>query len=155
MFAVTYLYHSHNPLSTHPPPLLPFSLFHIQPIIAVADGSLTCSQHAPFPAHVSAAEWVTWADSRWCSLGRWGPLCLLSPLPAQSIIILLRSPLPQDHWRYSGPPSSVPSFTLLAGEGRGGSGGGGVSGLSLGLFIKGASGCSLTCSLDGEPWGSS
>lgn len=94
--------------SLHSPP----SLFHIQPIITLADGSLTCSQHAPFPAHVSAVEWVTWADSRWCSLGGWAPVCLLSPLPAQSIIILLCSPLPQDHWRYSGPPSYVPSFTL-------------------------------------------
>lgn len=40
---------------------------------------------------------------------------------------------------------------------RGGVGewGGDVSVLSLGLFIQGASGSSLTCSLDREPWGSS
>lgn len=146
MFAVTYLHYFHNP-SPHP-------LYHIQPIIAVADGSLTCSQHAPFSAHVSTVEWVTWADSRWCSLGGWDSVCLLSPLPAQYIFILLRSPLPQDQWRYSGPLllcHHLPYMWMDRQTDRRRD----VSVLSLELFIQGTSGCSLTCSWDGEPWGSS
>lgn len=93
---------------------------------------LLCSQHPPLHAHVSTVEWVTWTDSRWCSLGKWGLISLLSPLFMQSIIILLLCLLPEDHWRDSGPPSSVPSFTFVQGN---------VSLLSLGLFMQGASCC--------------
>lgn len=114
------------------PSSLSVSLFHIQPIIVVPDGNLMCSQCAPLHAHVSAVEWVTWTDSRWCSLGMWGLICPFSPLSMQSIIILLLCLLPQDHWRDSRPPSSVPSFTFVQGN---------VSVLSLGLFIQGARGC--------------
>lgn len=117
----------HSALLSHPP----LSLFHIQPIIGAPDGSLMCSQRAPLHAHVSAVEWVTWTDSRWCSLGTRGLIHPLSPLSLQSIIILLLCLLPQDHWGDSGPPSSVPSFTFVQGN---------VSLLSLGLFIQGAGG---------------
>lgn len=125
VLSVPHLSLFHSPLPPHPP--LSVSLFHIQPVIGVPDGSLMCSQRAPLHAHVSAVEWVTRTDSRWCSLGRRGLLRPLSLLSVQSIIILLLCLLPQDHWGDSGPPSSVPSFTFVQGN---------VSLLSLGLLSR-------------------
>lgn len=129
VLSVPHLSLFHSPLP--PPPSLCVSLFYMQPIIGAPDGSLMCSQRAPLHAHVSAVEWVTRTDSRWCSLGTRGLIHPLSPLSMQSIIILLLCLLPQDHWGDSGPPSSVPSFTFVQGN---------VSLPSLGLFIQGAGG---------------
>lgn len=130
--------------SLHPP-----SLFHIQPIIVAADGSLTCSQHAPFPAHVSVVDEspeLTADGALWVDEAR--SVCSVhSPRNLSSFFSALLSPkttegtldhhLMRHHLPY-----------VLGGAG------GDVSVLSLGLFIQGASGCSLTCSLDREPWGS-
>lgn len=67
--------------------LVSVSLFHIQPINGGPDGCLMRSQRALLHAHVSAVEWVTWTDSRWCSLGMRGLIRQLSSIPMQSIII--------------------------------------------------------------------
>lgn len=75
-----------------------------------------CSQRASLRAHVSTVEWVTWTDSRWCSLGTRCLIHPLSPLSKQSIIILLLCLIPQDHWGDSGPPFLCAIIYFWVGE---------------------------------------
>lgn len=135
--------HSLSLFTVHCPHL---HLSVMMPITGLPDGSLRHSQRVPLQAHVGAVEWVTWTNSRWCSLGMRGLIHPLSLLSMQSIIIppSLSSP-PR--------PSRVFCTTILCAiitfvqEN--------VSLLSLGLFIQGASGSEATCSLDRDPWGTS